>query len=188
MNVFEYLYVVVAIILTLGLAELLGGVVRILRGDLKSDPLHTLWIVIILQLQLQLAWGLWGLHERPTWRYPEFLLLVTGPIVVYLISALLYPASSSERADVHLLRRRRPFFLLNALYVALTEVYGLVLWDQAWVPMQTLIRIVVIGGLLTVAVSEKRRVQWTVGLLILAGNLWWTLQYSFVAASGAGGR
>lgn len=187
MNVFDFLFVIVAIVLTLGMAELLGGVVRILRGDLRSDGLHTLWIVITFQLQVQLAWGLWGLHTRATWRYPEFLLLLSGPVVVYLISALLYPADGAERAEAHLLRRRRSFFLLNAAYVALTAVYSWLLWDQGWVPAQAFLRLMVIGALVTAAFTEKRAIQWTIGLLILAGNLWWTYQYAFVAASSPAG-
>lgn len=183
MNVFDFLFVVVAIVLTLGIAELLGGVVRILRGDLRSNGLHALWIAIIFQLQVQLAWGLWGLHTRATWRYPEFLVLLSGPIVVYLIAALLYPTGGTERADVHLLRRRRPFFLLNALYVAITALDSWVLWDQGWVPAQAVIRLVVIGALVTAAITEKRPIQWTIGLLILGGNLWWTYQYAFVMAA-----
>lgn len=183
MNVFDFLFVIVAIVLTLGIAETLGGVVRILRGDLRSNGLHTLWIVIIFQLQVQLAWGLWGLHTRATWRYPEFLVLLSGPIVVYLIAALLYPADGAERADAHLLHRRRPFFLLNAAYVAITALYSWLLWDQGWIPAQALVRLVVIGALVTAAITEKRAVQWIIGLLILGGNLLWTYQYAFVMAS-----
>ncbi len=187
MSVFDFLFVIVAIVLTLGIAELLGGVVRILRGDLKTDGLHLLWIAITFQLQVQLSWGLWGLHGRPTWRYPEFLLLLSGPILVYLIAALLYPTGSAERGDAHLLGRRRPFFLLNAAYVVITAVYGWFLWNEGWNPTPEIIRLVVIGLLLTAAFVEKRWVQWTVGLLLLLGNLWWTYQYSFVAASTPGG-
>src|ERR1041385_2752493 len=183
MNVFDFLFVIVAIVLTLGIAELLGGVVRILRGELRSDGLHTLWIVITFQLQVQLAWGLWGLHTRATWRYPEFLVLLSGPIVVYLIAALLYAPGGVERADVHLLRRRRPFFLLNALYVAITALYSWVLWDQGWIPAQALTRVVVIGALVTAASTEKRALQWMIGLLLLVGNLVWTYQYAFTMAS-----
>lgn len=187
MSVFDFLFVVVAIVLALGIAELLGGVVRILRGDLRSNALHALWIVIVFQLQVQLAWGLWGLHSRTAWRYPEFLLLLCGPIVAYLIAALLYPLSGSERADVHLLRRRRPFFLLNAVFVGITALYGWLLYGQGWLPGQAMLRLAVISALVTVAVTERRAVQWTVGLLILGGNLWWTYQYLFIMASTPAG-
>ena len=183
MSAFDFLFVIVAIVLTLGIAELLGGVVRILRGELRTNPLHALWILIIFQLQVQLAWGLWGLHTRATWRYPEFLVLLSGPVVVYLIAALLYPADEAERADAHLLRRRRPFFLLNAIYVAVTALYSWLLWDQGWIPAQAFIRLAVIGALVTAAWTEKRSVQWTIGLLILGGNLLWTYQYAFVMTS-----
>lgn len=187
MNAFEYLFVIVAIVLALGLAELLGGVVRILRGDLKSHPFHALWIVVVFQLQVQLAWGLWGLHRRAAWRYPEFLLLLSGPIVVYLIAALLYPTEAPERADVHLLRRRRPFFLLQAAYVGLTALYGWFLFGEGWLPAPTMTRLVVVGALVAAAITPRKAVQWAVGLLVLGGNLWWTYYYVFVLASTPAG-
>ena len=183
MDVFGYLFVIVAIVLTLGIAELLGGLARLLRGDLRFNGLHALWIAIVFQLQVQLSWGLWGLHARASWRYPEFLLLLSGPIVTYLIAALLYPGAGEEHGDAHLLRRRHPFFLLNALYVLLTALYGVFLWDQGWDPAQTVVRLVVIAALVTAAFTEKRAVQWGIGLLLLVGNLWWTWQYTFTVAA-----
>jgi hypothetical protein len=182
-NVFEFLLVVLAIVLGLGIAELLGGVVRILRGDLASSGLHALWVVIVFQLQVQLAWGLWGLRSREAWRYPEFLLLLLGPVVLYLTAAVLFPSASSERADLHLLRRRRSFFVLNIGYVTVTALYGWLLYDQGWPLGPTLMRLAVIVVLGTLALTEKRAIHWTGGLLILGGHLYWTYLYTFVMSA-----
>lgn len=64
MNVFEFLLVIVSIVLGLGITELLAGFVRILRGELVAGKLHALWMFVILQLQVQPAWGLWGLRSK----------------------------------------------------------------------------------------------------------------------------
>ncbi len=64
MNVFEFLLVIVSIVLGLGITELLAGCVRILRDELAAGKLHALWMFVILQLQVQLAWGLWGLRSK----------------------------------------------------------------------------------------------------------------------------
>ena len=127
MDLFEFLLVVVSIILGLGIAELLGGVVRLLRGDLIPGKLHALWILIVFQLQVQLSWGLWGLRDREAWRYPEFMLLLLGPGLLYMSAAVLFPSVGSMAADQHLLNRRRPFFLLNASYVVFTFLISWIL-------------------------------------------------------------
>jgi hypothetical protein len=183
MNVFEFLVVVLAIVLGLGITELLGGVTRILRGDLASSGLHLLWVVIIFQLQVQLAWGIWGLRTREAWRYPEFLLLLLGPVLLYMAAAVLFPSAGSERADLHLLRRRRSFFLLNVGYVAVTALYSWLLFDQGWPLLPTLIRGVLVIMLGTLAVTERRAVHWILGLFMLGGHLLWTYQYTFVMSA-----
>lgn len=63
MNVFEFLLVIVSILLGLGIAELLAGMARMLRGELVAGTLHSLWMFIVFQLQVQLAWGLWDLSS-----------------------------------------------------------------------------------------------------------------------------
>ena len=125
MNLFEFLLVIVSIVLGLGIGELLGGLVRIFRGDLVTGRLHALWMLIVFQVQVQLAWGLWGLRLREQWRYPEFLLLLLAPMLLYLAAAVLFPsAGSDENLDAHLMRRRQPFFLLMAAYVLVTALFG----------------------------------------------------------------
>jgi hypothetical protein len=86
-NVFEFLLVIVSILLGLGITELLAGLVRILRGELVAGKIHALWMFIIFQLQVQLAWGLWGLRAKEEWQYPEFLLLLLAPVLLYLAAA-----------------------------------------------------------------------------------------------------
>jgi hypothetical protein len=42
MNLFEFLLVIVSIVLGLGITELLGGLTRILRGELPAGRLHAI--------------------------------------------------------------------------------------------------------------------------------------------------
>jgi hypothetical protein len=97
-NVFEFLLVIVSIVLGLGITELLAGLVRILRGDLVAGKLHGLWMFVIFQLQVQLAWGLWGLRSKAEWQYPEFLLLLLAPVLLYLAAAVIFPSIGSDES------------------------------------------------------------------------------------------
>lgn len=187
MGLFEFLLVIVAIVLSLGITELLSGVARILKGEIAGHPLHTLWIVIVFQFQLQLAWGLWGLRQRVAWRYPEFVLLLLAPVFLYLAAAVLFPPAGPESADLHLLRRRRDFFLLNLGYLWVTGLFGIFLFNEPLLSSYNALRLAVTVAYLTLAFTSKRGVQWAFGLLILAGHLWWTYQYTFVVAATSRG-
>jgi hypothetical protein len=178
-NLFEFLLIVVSIVLGLGITELLEGVSRTLRGDLQWGKLHTVWVLVTFQIQVQMAWGLWGLQGRPTWRYSEFLLLLLGPVILYMAASVLFPTTDSVTADENLIQRRRPFFLLMASYVVLTGVWEPFLYDGAVMLSPTIQRAVPLVILITLSITEKRTVHWLLAPLILAGNLWWTFRYLF---------
>lgn len=181
MDLFEFLLVVVSIVLGLAITELLAGAVRILRGELLPGRLHSLWILIVLQLQVQLAWGLWGLRDREAWTYAEFLLLLAGPGLLYMAAAVLFPSVlSDEPADAHLLRRRRPFFLLIGSYVLATQLFGWFLFEEGWQTVPFVVRLVPFTALVVLAWTEKRAVQWALSGVILAGHIWWTYVFLFV--------
>lgn len=184
MNLFEFLLIVVSILLGLGITELLSGVARILRGELPAGRLHTLWILIVFLVQAQLAWGLWLLRSLEEWRYPEFLLLLTGPILLYMASAVLFPATvSSGTLDGHLLRRRRAFFLLMLAYVCFTALFEVFLLDGGLELVPTVLRLLGVALFVALMLSESRRLHWVLALAVLASQLWFTYAYTFVLAA-----
>jgi hypothetical protein len=183
-NVFEFLLVIVSIVLGLGITELLAGLVRILRGELVAGKLHALWIFVIFQLQVQLAWGLWGLRSRAEWRYPEFLLLLLAPMLLYMSAALMYPVTGSvESLDAHLMQRRRPFFLLLTGYLFVAALFSWLLFDEDLTPMSAIIRLPAVAILATLAFTSNRRLHFVFGLAILALQLWFTYVFTFVVAT-----
>ncbi|MCM2310274.1 MAG: hypothetical protein NDI84_02625 [Steroidobacteraceae bacterium] len=186
MNVFEFLLVIVSIVLGLGITELLAGLVRILRGELVPGRLHALWMFVIFQLQVQLAWGLWGLRAKVEWQYPEFLLLLLAPVLLYLAAAVIFPkVETPERLDAHLIRRRRPFFLLLTGYVMVAALYSWLLFDEELTLIAAVIRLPAIAILATLAITERPRVHLVLGLVVLALQLWFTYVFTFVVDATA---
>jgi hypothetical protein len=183
-NVFEFLLVIVSIVLGLGITELLAGFVRILRGELVAGKLHALWMFVILQLQVQLAWGLWGLRSKVAWQYPEFLLLLLAPVLLYLTAAVIFPSvGSDENLDIHLMRRRRPLFLLLAGYVFVTGLFSWLLFDEDLTLTSAIIRLPAIAILVTLATTERRPLHLVLGLVVLALQLWFTYVFTFVVGA-----
>lgn len=184
MNVFEFLLVIVAILLGLGIAELLAGLVRILRGELVAGRLHALWIFIIFQLQVQLAWGLWGLRSKAEWQYPEFLLLLLAPVLLYLTAAVIFPSVGfDESLDDYLMRRRRPLFLLLTGYVIVASLFSWLLFDEDLTLTAAIIRLPAVAVLVTLAATDRRRLHLALGLVILALQFWFTYVFTFVVGA-----
>ncbi len=101
MSVLEFVQVLVSIILALGIAELLKGWADFLRAE-SSRPsvlLFALGCWLVLQ-HIQFWWVGWRFRDVTTWVFPELLLYVTGPIVLYLAARLLFPQVVVDGADL----------------------------------------------------------------------------------------
>jgi hypothetical protein len=185
-NVFEFLLVIVSIVLGLGITELLAGLVRILRGELVAGKLHALWMFVIFQLQVQLAWGLWGLRSKPEWQYPEFLLLLLAPVLLYLAAAVIFPgAEADEDLDSYLMRRRRPLFLILTAYLLAAALFSWLLFDEDLTLVSVVIRLPAVVILATLAITARPRVHLLLGLAVLALQLWFTYVFTFVVGAAA---
>ena len=184
MNVFEFLLVIVSIVLGLGITELLAGFVRILRGELLAGKLHALWMFVILQLQVQLAWGLWGLRSKAEWQYPEFLLLLLAPVLLYLAAAVIFPSVRfDENLDIHLIRRRRPLFLLLAGYVFVTGLFSWFLFNEDLTLTSAIIRLPAVAILVALAITQRRSLHLVLALVIIALQRWFTYLFTFVVGA-----
>ena len=106
MELFEFLMVLVSIIIGLGIAELLTGTARLLRTRKSVDFywLHTLLIFGIGFAMLQIWWEGWTLRALPEVSFLQLCLLLTGPVSLFLIAHLLFPdpVEGTSLADYYL--------------------------------------------------------------------------------------
>lgn len=182
MDVFEFILVLVTVIVSLGIAELLGGVVRVLRHELKPGHLHWLWVLLVFNMQIQWLWFSWNFRDRGSWLFPEFMLLIAPPILLYMSSAVLFPitlAKDGDDLDEHFFRRRRPFFLLAIATFVLFGLSHRFLEDGDPVSVTNVFRLVLICMCIGLIFTARRSIHWTFALAILVTQLWWVYQYSF---------
>ena len=180
MDVFEFILVLVTVIVSLGIAELLGGVVRVLRHELKPGYLHWLWVLLVFNMQVQWLWFSWNFRDRGSWLFPEFMLLISPPILLYMSAAVLFPRTSvGNDLDAHFFQRRRPFFILAIATVVLFGLSHRFLEDGDTVSITNAIRLLLIVMCVGLMLTTHRGVHWALALAILATQLWWVYQYSF---------
>lgn len=93
MSVFEFLMVLVSLIVGLGIAELLSGIARAIRNrnTIKLYWVHSLFVAIVFLALLQQWWEIWGLSTNEVWTFVGLLMMLGAPIGLFLISHLLFP-------------------------------------------------------------------------------------------------
>ena len=101
MEILEFIQVLVAIILGLGVAELLKGYADFLRPGNRhfSGLLFGFSIWVFLQL-IQFWWFGWRFSVLTTWQFYELLFYLLGPTILYILSRLTFP-NPTETQDLN---------------------------------------------------------------------------------------
>jgi len=112
MGVFEYIGVLVSVIMGLGITHLATGATKLIqhRDQVKFYLPHTLWTVNALVFILLIWWGMfwWSAHEE--WYAYEYLFITLYAIVLFFLSSMLYPWDMDKDIDV------REYFFRNRLW------------------------------------------------------------------------
>ncbi len=122
MNAFEYLSVLISIILALGMTRVLAGVGEMLqaRSRRRIYWVHVLWIVNVF-LYLVVAWWIfYRWRNQQPWTFFLFIFVLISPTILYLASILLFPPESDLEESIdyktHYYANHRAFFVLFAMF------------------------------------------------------------------------
>jgi len=118
MEAFNYLTVMVSIVVGLGLTQLLAGIGNFvqIRRRVRFYWLHTGWVLLLIVLHLHMWWSLWVLRLVTEWTYGTFAYVLLGPALLVIASHVIIPELIGERIDVerHYYDTHRIFFSLLA--------------------------------------------------------------------------
>lgn len=126
MSRFEYLSVLISIVLALGMGEVTVAWGRLLqnRERVQFSWLHVFWSAFIVLLIIQFWWGFWNYRVIEIWSFAALVLVVVEAIVLVLCAIVLTPTAGIEPVDLEALyfRSARPFFLLGVILMLLFTV------------------------------------------------------------------
>jgi hypothetical protein len=122
MDLFEYVGVLVSIVVGLALAHILTGVTRTLQahGQVRLYWVHSLWTLNIMVYLVFFWWFMYHWSQVESWNFFLFVFLLLYAVALYLISALLFPGEIPPGFDFkkHYFRTNRWVFgFLTAAYV-----------------------------------------------------------------------
>ena len=114
MGVFEYIGVLVSVIMGLGITHLATGTSKTIqhRDTVRFYLPHTLWTFNVLIYILLIWWGMfwWSGHED--WYAYEYLFITLYAIVLFFLASILFPWDMEPDIDLEasFFRNRRWFF------------------------------------------------------------------------------
>jgi hypothetical protein len=98
MSQFEYLSVLVSIIVGLALTQLLSGAARLvqLRKRMRMHAPTLLWMPTLFLIDVQVWWVAFERRATTEWHFFSFLLYLLIPVMLFLLSYLVLPDLGDE--------------------------------------------------------------------------------------------
>ncbi len=132
MDQFGYLSVLLSIIVGFSITQILFGFrgVVLSRDGVRLYWPTLVWGVMLMLINVQSWWAMFGLHELQHWTFPQFSIVLTQTIIQYMLAAIVFPDfSGSEATDLrkHYWRHTRWFFGLLVLVLAASLTKDLVI-------------------------------------------------------------
>src|SRR5438270_9807900 len=166
MAAFEYLSVLISIILALGMTQLLSGVGGMLqaRSHRRIYWVHAIWIINLF-LYLVIAWWIfYRWRNQQQWTFFLFVFVLISPTILYLASLLLFPRESEADLAVdyktHYYANHRAFFILFGLFTPVDFVDSLLKGVSHFLalgPVYFVSGLLYFAGLLTAAITRNER-------------------------------
>jgi MFS superfamily sulfate permease-like transporter len=179
-ELFPHVRIVMGMIIGLGIARMLTGIAGFIQhpGRHRVSLLHMLWVGSILLELVLFWWWEFGLSRLPSWSFAVYLFLISYSIVLYLLSALLFPDNISEYEGYEdfFINRRRWFFGLMAASFVLDVFDTLIKGMERWSQLSGDYLVQVPIGLLLCLVAcvfAQRSIQLSVAALHIAYQAYW---------------
>jgi len=95
---FEYVSILVSIILGLGITQILSAFSDLLYNfkKVKFYWPHSVWIIFILFLHIQDWFITYQLKDKPVWHLPELLFILLYPVSLFCVAKMLLPTNENE--------------------------------------------------------------------------------------------
>jgi hypothetical protein len=161
---FEYLGVLIAVIMGLALTHLLRGLAKLIhmRRTAKLWWPHIVWTFNVLIYVLAIWWGMYWWNGLRDWTFQQFLFIAVYCSVLFLQASLLYPPECPEDMDFerHFFDNKNWFFsvALLALLLDVPETLGKSVVHLRDVPTPYIFFIPFMVALCVVGIVSKSRV------------------------------
>jgi hypothetical protein len=177
MNAFEYLSVLISIILALGMTRVLGGVGEMLqaRSHRHIYWVHVIWIINLFLYLIVAWWIFYRWRDQQPWRFFLFVFVLISPTILYLAAILLFPREADVDLAIdyktHYYANHRAFFILFALFTPVDIVDSLLKGVPHFFqlgPAYLVSSVLYFAGMATAAITRNERYHQFYAVFFLA--------------------
>ncbi len=169
---FEYITILISIILGLGITQLLSDVAEVFYNSKKIKLYlpHSIWLLVVLFLHVQEWFVIYELKDYPVWRLPTFLFIILYPIVLFITAKILFPVIEGEEKvnlKAYYFQIFPKLFYLFCACILLSILFNLLFLYQPF--SQQLLLLIPFFIFLFTAISKKQNawIHWTLSICVL---------------------
>jgi hypothetical protein len=160
-SLFEFVTVMISMILALSLGQLLTGLTFLIKTDreVRWHAPHTLWLVFMWPTLVNHWWSLWDFNTLE-WNYAAFMYVLIAPVLAAFAVGLLSPDRSDSASNdmaLQFARVRRPFAVVMCAYVLAMWFDGPLLVGQAVFGPVGLLHVPILAGGVVALVTGNYR-------------------------------
>lgn len=128
---FEYLSVLISIVLALGMTRVLEGVGEMLQARKRRRIywVHVVWIINLFTYLVVAWWIFYRWRNQQPWTFYLFVFVLISPTILYLASLILFPSEADLDKPVdyksHYYANHRTFFIIFSLFTPVDFVDSL---------------------------------------------------------------
>lgn len=169
---FEYITILISIILGLGITQLLSDVAEVFYNSKKIKLYlpHSIWLLVVLFLHVQEWFVIYELKDYPVWKLPTFLFIILYPIVLFITAKILFPVIEGEEKvnlKEYYFQIFPKLFYLFCACILLSILFNLLFLHQPF--SQQLLLLIPFFIFLFVAFSKKQTawIHWVLSISVL---------------------
>lgn len=171
MTPFEYVTVLISIILGLGITQIVTGVADIIHSwdRVKIYWPHLVWIVLIFFLHIQEWWQIYDLRFYDSWRLPTFIFVSLYPITLFILARILFPSQGEEMDfKIFYFKNCNKFFLGIIITAVLSIMDNLFIDSYHWYEQFFQFGIIAV---LTAVIVIRNESEWVHKIMVIALTL-----------------
>jgi hypothetical protein len=172
MNTFDYLSVLLSIVVGLGLSRMLGnfGELVLQRAKVRFYWVPLVTAAVVFLAHVEFWWSAFGFREIPEWNFFSFILLLFVCIALYMLSVFVLPDPAGEAVvdlRAHYYSVHRWFFLTACLYLVLDVCFDILVDGEPFLDMVRVFQAAYLALILSAALTKHPRLHQSVAVLTL---------------------
>ena len=171
MSLFEFIMVLVSIIIGMSITELLAGMAdTITRKNSRTFSwIHVLLSIGLLIASIQIWWEFWDFSTITEWSFLNLLLMLLPPVFLYLIARIINPGRefSGSLDDYYFLTAGRIWVLIGLAVIIGNSFRSMINDESRLFIVDNLSAIPILAICLVLAISKNRLIHQLFMILII---------------------